>query len=50
MTVSQECDHVVSFDPLWGEVPNGPDGKIAFEGTENGFDFGQPEGVCSKAW
>jgi len=40
-TVSQESDHEVSFDPLWGEVPNGPDGKIAFEGTEYGFDFGQ---------
>ena len=40
-TVAQECDHEVSFDPLWGEVPNGPDGQIAFKGTENGFDFGQ---------
>ena len=23
----------LSFGPFWGEVPNGPDGKIAFEST-----------------
>ena len=38
-TVSQEGDHDVGFDPLGGEVPDRPDGQVAFERTENGFDF-----------
>jgi hypothetical protein len=40
-TVSQEGNHDVGFDPLGGKMPDWPDGQVAFESTENGFDFGQ---------
>jgi len=38
-TVSQEGDHDVGFDPLGGEVPDRPDGQVALERAEDGFDF-----------
>ncbi len=39
----QEGDHLVGFDSFRGEVPDGPDGQVAFESAEDGFDFGKPD-------
>ena len=37
--VSEEGDHDVGFDQLGGEVPDRPDGQVAFERAKDGFDF-----------
>ena len=31
----------MGFDSFRGEVPDGPDGQVAFESAEDGFDFGK---------
>jgi hypothetical protein len=47
-TVSQEGDHDVGFDPLGGEVPDRPDGKVAFERVEDSFDLGKLDVLAPK--
>jgi hypothetical protein len=38
----------MGFDPLGGKVPDRADGQIAFERTENGFDFGKQDVLDPK--